>query len=753
MEWWDNLDYELDWRLSRDQNNNREDSNRATHNADNTAHGNDATTLNDDLSTLRGDRNSVEAASLSQEEIEQERTALAGGHFTSTPTHNSLLHVSGNQTNEEEIGSSRFSSTRPGKYDMTRRKGTLSTDRVLPSSSSSCVASDRSNHVDSEKKFPSGFAPDERILRSARHPPEKNEDDEIDESETASTPLALAVSRKQLGGAFLASPDLHYKADSQGADSVTGDATLLTLTGDNGIVRGLNDSVDESINEQPRSPFRNLDSSSLRTRGVSSPLSMTSPTLGQSTSSLGSQHDVSDFEVPLPLKDWDDNDPHAKPFDKHLMNCHGIFHVRVLRALRLPCPVGSSVCAAMSLPPWSGRVRTDRVAAFSSTLAHGVCVRWDQQTSDTAGLCSMVNAWSSDESPVPSIKIELMFSPLGIGLFEVSMCTLNLGCEVLMQSPDTWKSEWCQATMSAPHDSGARKEFKIGSRVPLIHVEAMFSPTLARKDSSNLLVTSEENSASTDIRIFQNDEPADEHRFVIQPPPTVARDSASDDLTETSTIKSAGGEVASVATNVPIVMNSESKPHHLRIQSFWMPASCHVCARIIVGRKGFHCEQCGIYCCKDCRLNVDLQLPCGSESARAAVEESIQSKLTVGNLMAIVAPLDASSGNKLPASKPNHIEQLADVNINGPSPIHRLDDFDEADAIGRLNLEVIRACLFEQVLPADKDVSTVDTGIKLRRGDYYARVTCSGTNSTARTRTLQNVGMPKFDADEMRFYM
>jgi hypothetical protein len=115
----------------------------------------------------------------------------------------------------------------------------------------------------------------------------------------------------------------------------------------------------------------------------------------------GSDTDDSEFKFTMPLKNWSED----TPFDNSL-NCYGVVYVRLLSAQRLPCPVGSSVCAAVSLPPWRGRVRTYRTSAFLSSFDHGVCVKWERTTN--AGFCSMVNAWSSEESPVPSIRIDLV---------------------------------------------------------------------------------------------------------------------------------------------------------------------------------------------------------------------------------------------------------------------------------------------------------------------------------------------------------
>ena len=120
------------------------------------------------------------------------------------------------------------------------------------------------------------------------------------------------------------------------------------------------------------------------------------------------------FQTPVPLPVWNavrnDNAHDEKENDTDKpWNCFGVVHVRLLAAQRLPCPVGSSVTATVSLFPLRGKVRTSQTAAFSIAMEHGVCVVWDPTTDK--GVCSMVHAWNSEDSPVPDVKIDLNFSP------------------------------------------------------------------------------------------------------------------------------------------------------------------------------------------------------------------------------------------------------------------------------------------------------------------------------------------------------
>lgn len=429
--------------------------------------------------------------------------------------------------------------------------------------------------------------------------------------------------------------------------------------------------------------------------------------------------DFSDFDNPSPLPVWDDLG--NTPFDQS-MNCFGVVHLRILRAQRLPCPVGSSVYSVVSLPPWQGRVRTERTLAFMASTEHGVCVRWDQ-LSDT-GLVSMVNAWNSEESPVPSIKVELMFSPLGIGILEFSMCTLNLDCKVLMQSPGKWRTQWCKSA-SAELKTESGNEYSVDNRIPLIQVDAMFAPSGADDESSVDGLNTEELSLGD----------------------LMEQNQAS--LRNTSFDESfAAKSVASTTTHALVNPN---KPHLLRLVSFWIPGACSVCSKLLVGySQGFHCEECNIDCCSDCRLNVDLQIPCGSGTARTAVEHSLQNKLSLGNILSVVAP------DNVYQEKASVEDDSKEKYGLAPSSPHRLaSDMKKQEAgVGCLKLEFVKACLFERPLPAETDPDSVfDRSQKrtLRQGDYYARISLSAGNKTARTRTLQNTAVPKFSAGEMRF--
>jgi hypothetical protein len=442
------------------------------------------------------------------------------------------------------------------------------------------------------------------------------------------------------------------------------------------------------------------------------------------------QNDDANFKTPAPLPQWDD----GKPFDVSL-NCLGVVHVRLIAAQRLPCPVGSSVCCSVSLPPWRGRVRTQRTEAFLSSFDHGVCVSWDRTSNE--GVCSMVNAWNSEESPVPDIKVDLMFSPLGIGLLDFTMSTVVLPCQVLMKSPLRWRRQWCQAEMSESK-SGAGADSS-GLDSVSIHLEAMFAPGPAKPDSPPPL--SLEFSSNRATKVPEEDvqkQGNDEDREIGEAP----KDTAIRDSNEPEPFDQMTASVTRESV-VPHLTSDKHDPHLLRLVSFWVPSSCGVCSTVLFGRnKGFQCEECSIECCRDCRLHVDLQIPCGSDAARIAAEKSEHGKMSIANILSVVAPDEAFERNK-------------DSNMEMKSVLSEKESIEATSGgIGSIKLKFIRAVIFEKTLASDTDPDVVfaeNTKGRLCRGDYYARVSISSSNKTGRTPTIQNTGMPIFGSVEMRF--
>ena len=432
----------------------------------------------------------------------------------------------------------------------------------------------------------------------------------------------------------------------------------------------------------------------------------------------GDEHD--EFQVSLPLPPWDSDIP-LDPW----LNCYGVVHVRLICAQRLPCPVGSNVQGIVALPPWKGRVRTEQTTAFVGPGPNGVSVKWDQL--QDGGYCTMVNSWNSLDNPTPCIFINLVFHPLQ--MVEFSMCTVTLSATPLMNEPGIWKKQWCQTIPSQKvNDSDGYLEAE--ERVPLILVEAMFVPAGTEDD-----INADE---STEV-----EEPQDD--VSVEAPSSTGVCSASP-----STIRSRKTGGASVGTGGSYILSQRNKSHLLRIQSLWVPAACAVCNSVIVGWKSaYRCEACNIDCCKDCQLQVDLQMPCGSREAAASVAASFHNKLTVQNIMNVMAPWDETTRK----TESLHESSL----VSKSASVHTTDANGAAESnlrggIGTLQVHISRAHVFEKTLHPETAPNDVFREGTVKRGDYYVRLTSNEPEpQSRRTRTIQNSGVPHFDSEQLEF--
>lgn len=402
------------------------------------------------------------------------------------------------------------------------------------------------------------------------------------------------------------------------------------------------------------------------------------------------EQNMPEFDVEFPLPEWNSSQVMFHPS----MNCFGVVHLRALAAQRLPCPVGSTVQLAVSLLPWNGKVRGDSAVCFGQ---NSVCVKWDS-LNETSG-CSMVHPWNNEDTPVPIIKMELLFKP--IKMLEFSICSLQLSCMPLMTMPGVWKRQWCRATIPSAMQ---QNESMIDDRTPLILVEAAFFPASTVDDDNP------DDACST----FEN--------------PTFGAQSLRMD--DGSSLRSA------------YHLHVKSKVHLLKLQSFWRPARCSVCKQSLIGwKRAFRCEACNIDCCADCQLQIDLQIPCGSLLAKNAVENSIQSKMTMERVLKTIAPVEEKFEQQSSVSWNDNATRL----VGSPT---------DKGGIGRVRIRVHRASLFQTPLPLETPPVTVfdeANATNLRYGDYYVRVSCLGSANFKRTRTIQNTARPTFDSPPMVF--
>jgi len=185
---------------------------------------------------------------------------------------------------------------------------------------------------------------------------------------------------------------------------------------------------------------------------------------------------------------------------------------------------------------------------------------------------------------------------------------------------------------------------------------------------------------------------------------------------------------------------NESPRNLLRMTTFWVPATCAVCSAVLFGqKKGVRCEQCDLICCADCRLHVDVKIPCGSEASREIVSKSIRTKLSVQNIMSTVAPDQKFQTAKM------EMEKQLEMSVHGEiisDPIST-----STATIGRLNLLFVQACVYAQSLPPESDLGVVFDNLQsheLRPRDYYLRVSSLDGVKTQRTFTVQNTATPQF---------
>ena len=661
--------------------------------------------------------------------------------------------------------------------------------------------------------------------------------------------------------------------------------------------------------------------------------------------------DDDDFNISTPFVDWDDesdsgecDDDGRSTFPVHSSsvddcNAHGVIHVRILRARNLPCPVGSSVGVSVSLPPYKGKIKSTRTKAIA--LDQGVCVEWERErriikpcksnnnsnnddsqyfesddddddnyddNDNDKNLLSMVNGWSGPNSPVPSIRIDVTFSPLGLGLFDFTMASVELSTTVLMRRPGVWRKRWCAMEVSSSKSTSQKTNHhhNHNNDDPFIRIHALFVPSISVDDDDDVgtqttapttippkqfitvppppppptrtsLIENDANDANDDDDILeeQQDDSNDDSSNNIQPPlppPSLPRTllieneaDANDDrieeqddsnesndsnnniqpehqindlqtimsneelndqyhirhdrrqeqsymCEETKTnidnddhyieplkekeedasrfwnsqelsfpgdVASSNGDASTVISRKTTASQTAARdaaslrcPHLLRAQTYWAPSNCAVCSKILMGifknGMGFRCEVCNIDCCSDCRLHVDLRVPCGSDLASEIVEASFRNKLSPSGLISIVAPDEVYLEKRRSLLEEDESVQRGRLNAtssiitsrqsiysNGPhSPLSSsAAELNTIEGIGRCRFDVVTACLFFQNVSSWNDNNGENNELPaLRKGDYYVRISTSDSDKSARTPTLQKTGgMPHFRSAQMKF--
>jgi hypothetical protein len=320
----------------------------------------------------------------------------------------------------------------------------------------------------------------------------------------------------------------------------------------------------------------------------------------------------------------------------------------------------------------------------------------------------------------------------------------------LMMEPNVPKRQWFATSVD------------VSEKTPLIEVQAMFEPSTPEldgtvrenegEDAIEMATERDTNGQST-----TGGDDATDHGSISTDNETVSlaqqtlQSSIGESLVHDRLHNDAMSYLSSPTRRKRVLV---AKQHLLQVTTFRTPANCCICGNSLMSgpllvwkRLALRCEECKVDCCEDCRLRVDIQLPCGSELAKRAVSEAIQSRLSLEKLLSVIAPVE-------------DISKLANFkSAAGSLPKAPIDaaSVGTERGIGALKLNFVRAHVWAEPLPADFDSSTLvseDSGKerRLRPGDYYIRVTQSGSDKSVRTPTIQQSnGRPTLEYGEMRF--
>jgi len=360
---------------------------------------------------------------------------------------------------------------------------------------------------------------------------------------------------------------------------------------------------------------------------------------------------------------------------------------------------------------------------------------------------SLVHAYASETTPIPALNIKLVLKAMR--MIEFSICSLTLPCHALMRCPGRPMRQWFLAEMQ---DAKVSKDSNLSDddKTTMIEIEAVFEPEDQALGASFLSIGQNNNENSEKDKVEEEDDFFEAEGLAGYGSSALLMDS-----------KTISGSKSSLCMDVSqradddssIPQPSSKKPHLLRVKKFWKPASCAQCSASLMGwrKTSFRCEVCNLDCCEDCRLHLDVQIPCGSSKAKEIVGNAIQNKLTVGNILMAMAPVDESYDQKKRDGDTVTSDgglSLADTKTETLTT-HRAA---ERTRIGVLRLSVAKACVFQSTLPsvtAPEDVQKNKDD--LRPGDYYVRVRRTGVEGSSRTRTIPSNGLLKFeDSGEMR---
>jgi hypothetical protein len=446
-------------------------------------------------------------------------------------------------------------------------------------------------------------------------------------------------------------------------------------------------------------------------------------------------------------------------------NCHGVFHVRLIKAIRLPDILNTTIVnntydiqAILALPPWKGNIRSSR-AKTRTTVRDAIRVDWHQQEQQTTHSYSMVHNFNNEETPIPQLVIDLVLystnnlataaaalllgttsTTASTSIFETYLCSFTISCLPIMLSPGQYIKRWFVAATSEDEpENTAQAETKrevdfYKMLEPLILLELCFEPS----------------------------SPFSQH---VMPSPaafapsTCRREPEKQQQEENE----AGKDNIDSDKITPPITSYSAHPHHLfRIKKFWVPAHCAVCSSLLISRKAYRCEACKLDCCADCLISVEILYPCGSKVTNIAVHQSLQSKLELRNILEVVAPTITTSERQKLGKVPND---------NNGIKSNEVFDWNH-QGIGVLKFRINRAMIFQKLYPPEsflEDIVENDTMVAdttdyaddshtkkvgafvhstSDKGDYYVRISWNRGNESVRTRTIYQTSKPVFGSDE-----
>ena len=313
-----------------------------------------------------------------------------------------------------------------------------------------------------------------------------------------------------------------------------------------------------------------------------------------------------------------------------------------------------------------------------------------------------------------------------------------------MRNPRSWRHKWHPASLTQGQD--AKFDSDDIDSAPLLLLETCFEPMTTKINPEQ--VTNDISDDADTVNVSGDTDTLGSIPNMVGPAPHHHHHRRRGLIDDDSTSKSSTLTPALVPRS-----SSITKTHLLRVRSFWTPTWCAVCSQSILTGwmkgKSYECEECHIFCCRDCHLQVDARIPCGSELAAIVVKKAQQYQLpSLGQIMSTLAPdLGGTNATGVSDSTLNNSENaLSTVNSMLPHAGGSIK------GIGVMHVKILRACLFDKTFPPEAEPNAVfESNTNLHNGDHYVRISWLGSKESKRTKTVLQTPKPFFDSDVMVF--